>query len=98
MKTDVAFRNELLLQRLPKGVVQKDWHPGCTAIVALIVRDTLFVANAGDCRTILCRGGSAIALSEVCYTIFMCWVCLGHMLCWMFMLSVTIILFQITQG
>ncbi|CAL5390071.1 unnamed protein product [Camellia sinensis] len=50
VKTDVAFRNELDSHRKSKGVIQKDWHPGCTAIVALIVRNKLFVANAGDCR------------------------------------------------
>lgn len=51
--------------RKSKGVIQKDWHPGCTAIVALIVRNKLFVANAGDCRAMLCRAGSAYALSKV---------------------------------
>ncbi|CAL5415378.1 unnamed protein product [Camellia sinensis] len=54
VKTDVAFRNELDSHRKCKGVIQKDWHPGCTAIVALIVRNKLFVANAGDCRAMLC--------------------------------------------
>ncbi|KAK9156587.1 hypothetical protein Scep_003161 [Stephania cephalantha] len=62
VKTDVAFRNELISQRNSKGV-QKDSHPGCTAAAALIVQNKLFVANAGDCRTILCRGGLSIALS-----------------------------------
>ncbi|XP_010244437.1 PREDICTED: protein kinase and PP2C-like domain-containing protein [Nelumbo nucifera] len=64
VKTDIAFRNELLALRNIKGAVQKDWHPGCTAVVALIVRNHLFVANAGDCRTILCRGGHPFALSK----------------------------------
>ncbi|GMP47277.1 hypothetical protein CsSME_00015104 [Camellia sinensis var. sinensis] len=50
VKTDVAFRNELDSHRKSKGVIQKDWHPGCTAIVALVVRNKLFVDNAGDCR------------------------------------------------
>ncbi|CAL5321119.1 unnamed protein product [Camellia sinensis] len=54
VKTDVAFRNELDSHRKSKGVIQKDWHPGCTAIVALIVRNKLFVANAGDCKAMLC--------------------------------------------
>ena len=65
VKTDVAFRNELDSCRKSKGVIQKDWHPGCTAVAALIVRNKLFVANAGDCRTILCRAGCAFALSKV---------------------------------
>ncbi|KAF5176296.1 kinase and PP2C-like domain-containing protein [Thalictrum thalictroides] len=64
VQTDVAFRNELVIQIQSKRVTQKDWHPGCTAIVSLIISNKLFVANAGDCRTILCRGGRAIALSE----------------------------------
>ncbi|KAJ9694289.1 hypothetical protein PVL29_010002 [Vitis rotundifolia] len=64
VKTDVAFRNELDSCRKSKGVIQKDWHPGCTAVAALIVRNKLFVANAGDCRTILCRAGCAFALSK----------------------------------
>ncbi|CAL5409168.1 unnamed protein product [Camellia sinensis] len=64
VKTDVAFRNELDSHRKSKGVIQKDWHPGCTAIVALIVRNKRFVANAGDCRAMLCRAGSAYALSK----------------------------------
>ena len=54
MKTDVAFRNKLDYHRKSKGVIQKDWHPGCTAIVALIVRNKLFVAFVGDCRAMLC--------------------------------------------
>ncbi|KAM7271382.1 hypothetical protein ACFE04_030596 [Oxalis oulophora] len=61
---DVAFRTELDAQRKIKGAIQKDAHPGCTAIAALILRDKLFVANAGDCRTILCRAGNALALSK----------------------------------
>ncbi|OVA20672.1 Protein kinase domain [Macleaya cordata] len=64
MKTDDAFRNELVAQRNSKGVMQKDWHPGCCANTALIVGNKLFVANAGDCRTILCRGGHSFPLSK----------------------------------
>jgi hypothetical protein len=32
-------------------------HAGCTAIVAVITGRTLTVANAGDSRAVLCRGG-----------------------------------------
>lgn len=64
VSTDAAFRNELDTHRKSRRVVQKDWHPGCTAIVALIVTNKLFVANAGDCKTILCRAGKAIPLSK----------------------------------
>ncbi|XP_028766771.1 protein kinase and PP2C-like domain-containing protein isoform X2 [Neltuma alba] len=64
LKTDYAFREELDSCRKSRRVTQKDWHPGCTAVVTLVVRNKLFVANSGDCRTILCRAGSPIALSK----------------------------------
>ncbi|KAL6208942.1 hypothetical protein ACLB2K_019885 [Fragaria x ananassa] len=64
IKTDIAFRDELDFCRKSKRVIQKDWHPGCTAAAALIVRNKLFVANAGDCRTILCRAGVPVLLSK----------------------------------
>lgn len=65
VKTDVAFRDELDSYRKSKRGTQKDWHPGCTAVAALIVRSKLFVANAGDCRTVLCRAGHPIVLTKV---------------------------------
>lgn len=37
---------------------------GCTAVVALIKGRRLWVANAGDSRAVLCRGRSALAMSE----------------------------------
>lgn len=37
--------------------------PGCTAAVAVVWGDCLRVANAGDCRTVLCRAGKAVDLS-----------------------------------
>jgi protein phosphatase 1G len=37
---------------------------GCTAVVAVKVGTELYVANAGDSRGVLCRGGKAVALSE----------------------------------
>ncbi|XP_030481348.2 protein kinase and PP2C-like domain-containing protein [Cannabis sativa] len=64
VKTDSAFRSELDTYRKSKRASQKDWHPGCTAVTALIVKNKLVVANAGDCRTILCRSGQPIALSK----------------------------------
>lgn len=64
VKTDEAFRSELDTHRKSKRITQKDWHPGCTAAVALIVRNKLFVANAGDCRTIISRSGFPFALSR----------------------------------
>ncbi|KAL0033360.1 hypothetical protein WJX77_005531 [Trebouxia sp. C0004] len=37
---------------------------GCTAVVAVLHGNDLYVANAGDSRAVLCRGGQAFALSE----------------------------------
>lgn len=34
-------------------------YPGATAIAALVWGGNLYVANAGDCRAVLCRGGQA---------------------------------------
>ncbi|KAI7739726.1 hypothetical protein M8C21_000492 [Ambrosia artemisiifolia] len=64
INTDVAFRKELDEQRKSKAFIQKDYHPGCTAITALIVQNRLYVANAGDCRAILCRSGCPYPLSK----------------------------------
>ncbi|XP_065853003.1 protein kinase and PP2C-like domain-containing protein isoform X2 [Euphorbia lathyris] len=64
VSTDFAFRSELDSLRKSRGIIQKDWHPGCTALAALIVKDKLFVANVGDCRAILCRAGRVFPLSK----------------------------------
>ena len=32
----------------------KKRHPGCTACVVLVLGDVMYVANAGDCRTVMC--------------------------------------------
>jgi serine/threonine protein phosphatase PrpC len=39
-------------------------HPGATAIAALIWGDALYIANAGDCRAMLCRDGCGAALTR----------------------------------
>jgi len=36
---------------------------GCTSVVALVAGERLFVANAGDSKAVLCRGGRAVAMS-----------------------------------
>ena len=36
---------------------------GCTAVVALLRGNELYVANAGDSRCVLCRNGKAIDMS-----------------------------------
>lgn len=37
---------------------------GCTAVVALLRGRTLYVANAGDSRCVLSRGGVAVEMSS----------------------------------
>ncbi|KAK9725968.1 hypothetical protein RND81_05G180600 [Saponaria officinalis] len=64
VETDASFKRVADSNRQSNGLIKKPWHPGCTAIVALLIKDKLFVANAGDCRAILCRSGNAIALSR----------------------------------
>lgn len=65
VRTDIAFREELILHQKSKRITQKNWHPGCTAVTALIVRNKLFVANAGDCRAILNRAGEPFPMTRV---------------------------------
>ncbi|EEF48973.1 protein phosphatase 2C 51 [Ricinus communis] len=43
--------------------VEKDRMVGSTAVVAVVGRDELVVANCGDSRAVLCRGGVAVPLS-----------------------------------
>ncbi|GMH40224.1 hypothetical protein BSKO_08128 [Bryopsis sp. KO-2023] len=44
----------------PKGTR----FPGCTALTALVWWDKLVLANAGDCRAVLCRDGKAVQLTR----------------------------------
>uniref|UniRef100_A0A0E0MXQ4 Protein kinase and PP2C-like domain-containing protein n=1 Tax=Oryza rufipogon TaxID=4529 RepID=A0A0E0MXQ4_ORYRU len=64
VRTDIAFREELILHQMSKRITQKNWHPGCTAVTALILRNKLFVANAGDCRAILNRAGEPFPMTR----------------------------------
>ncbi|KAM3330647.1 hypothetical protein ACQJBY_027053 [Aegilops geniculata] len=64
VRSDTAFREELIAHQKSKRIIQKDWHPGCTAVTALIVRNKLFVANAGDCRAILSRAGKPFPVTR----------------------------------
>lgn len=47
-----------------KNDYQTESFAGCTACVALIVKNELYVANAGDSRCIVLSGSQAIAMSE----------------------------------
>lgn len=43
---------------------ERNHWPGCTALVAVVWGGRLLVANAGDCRAVLCRGGDAVQLTR----------------------------------
>jgi hypothetical protein len=48
----------------PLTLPEHSIHAGCTSIAVLALGRQLYVANAGDSRGVLCRAGSAVALSE----------------------------------
>jgi len=67
MLADPRNREELHSMSAEKLLKQQLVHPdfmGCTASVCCIRRDRVVVANAGDCRAVLSRGGKAIDMSE----------------------------------
>ncbi|KAH7280783.1 hypothetical protein KP509_36G014400 [Ceratopteris richardii] len=55
LETDAAFANACSLSNALSS--------GTTAITVLILAREIFVANAGDCRSVLCRRGKAIEMS-----------------------------------
>lgn len=48
---------------LHKEVDLHEFGDGCTAVVCYIAGNTLFCANSGDSRAVLCRAGKAVDLS-----------------------------------
>lgn len=44
-------------------VIKLESYAGCTANVALIYKNTLYVANAGDSRSVLCRNNTNYDMS-----------------------------------
>ncbi|MFS7962638.1 putative protein-serine/threonine phosphatase transcription factor DBP family [Helianthus anomalus] len=55
-QTDSAFAKACMLDA--------DLASGTTALAALVIGSSLVVANAGDCRAVLCRRGKAIEMSK----------------------------------
>ncbi|XP_073050950.1 probable protein phosphatase 2C 22 [Primulina eburnea] len=56
LQTDTAFAEACALDA--------DLASGTTALAALVIGSSLVVANAGDCRAVLCRRGKAIEMSR----------------------------------
>lgn len=48
---------------VPGGAPKPGFDSGCTAVVAVLRENKLYVANAGDSRCIICRDGKAIEMS-----------------------------------
>lgn len=57
------FDNENRSDFFSKGLEKPAYNSGCTAVVALLVDNTLYVANAGDSRCIICTNEMAEDLS-----------------------------------
>lgn len=56
LQTDTAFAEACSLDA--------DLASGTTALAALVIGSSLVVANAGDCRAVLCRRGKAVEMSR----------------------------------
>ena len=69
VSTDKAFRQLDEARRgaeaaAPGGEARPPRFPGTTALAVLVWGDAVYVANAGDCRAMLVRGGCSCALSR----------------------------------
>ncbi|GIL74709.1 hypothetical protein Vretifemale_4643 [Volvox reticuliferus] len=56
-----ALRNALL--RCERELMDQDCHSGTTALVALMLGGSLWLANVGDCRAVVCDDGEARQLT-----------------------------------
>lgn len=52
------------VQRMGPAAAGRRRYPGCTALALLQVGSMLVVANAGDCRAVLCSRGAAVQLTR----------------------------------
>lgn len=68
-----AFKSKNTKKGLHDGFVELDKHlfradtanrTGCAAVVLYVQDDSLYCANAGDSRCVLCRGGEAFPMSS----------------------------------
>nr|XP_020187308.1 probable protein phosphatase 2C 37 [Aegilops tauschii subsp. strangulata] len=59
LRRSFARADELAASGVPPGTTM-----GSTAVVALVVRGRILVANCGDSRAVLCRSGRAVPLSQ----------------------------------
>ncbi|XP_044361949.1 probable protein phosphatase 2C 37 [Triticum aestivum] len=59
LRRSFARADELGVSGVPAGTIM-----GSTAVVALVVRGRILVANCGDSRAVLCRAGRAVPLSQ----------------------------------
>jgi serine/threonine protein phosphatase PrpC len=66
INTDAGFWQEWQAEMHANAVVGQyaERYPGCTALAAVIAGNQLFVANAGDGRAVISRGGLAVPLSR----------------------------------
>ncbi|KAH9578870.1 PPM-type phosphatase domain [Trypanosoma melophagium] len=73
VKKTAAFEDKNYTKALYDGFIDIDKHlyanygnekSGCTAVVLFVKEDELYCGNAGDSRSILCRDGEPVALSN----------------------------------
>ena len=71
-KTDEISSDDLVTGALEKSFYEMDsviyrerkvYQGGCAAIVAVFFMGKLYVANAGDCRAVICKSGKPMAAS-----------------------------------
>ena len=60
----LRFSNDLSHRHLPCRVLVRFLFTQPTAVVAVVTRETVFVANVGDSRAVLGKGGKTVPLTE----------------------------------
>ena len=62
-RSSINFESRNVLAAEEAMMMRPGYGSGTTANVAIIEANRVVVANAGDCRAVLCRAGTAIELS-----------------------------------